>query len=93
MLASLHILQSSISFAGPILFGPVFLQVILWVVARGGIRDLTLLAYGMDVWDRRVEANWIVTLAFLVLFVLGLLVLAWLASVLARAKRVEERYV
>lgn len=71
----------------------LFLEIVAMVVARGGIRDLTLLAFGMDVWDRRVEANWIVTAAFLILFVLGLVVMGWLASVLARAKKVEKRYV
>jgi len=71
----------------------VFLQSVAMAVVRGGIRDLTLLGYGFDVWDRRVEANWTVVAVFLALFVCGLLVVAWLGAVVARARKVEQRYV
>ncbi|MCA9414906.1 MAG: hypothetical protein KC917_01490 [Candidatus Omnitrophica bacterium] len=71
----------------------LFLEVLFGVVARSGIRDLTLLSYGLDVWDRQVASNWLVVGAFLLLFVLAIGVLFWLATVVARAKGVEERYV
>jgi hypothetical protein len=72
--------------------GAAFLAVAAWVVFRGGIRDVTLLAHGFDVWDRQVATNWAVVAAFLLLFVMGLGLLGWLGSVLARAQAVEERY-
>jgi hypothetical protein len=71
----------------------LFVEVLLGAIARSGIRDLTLLSYGLDVWDRQVASNWIVVGAFLLLFVLGIGVLFWLATVVARAKGMEERYV
>ncbi len=71
----------------------LFLEVFMSVLARSGIRDVTLLLNGFDVWDLQVASNWIVVGAFLLLFVLGIGVLVWLASVVARAKGVEERYV
>jgi hypothetical protein len=63
---------------------------ITFTVYRDGIRDLTLLANGFDVWDRVVVTNWWVVGLFLGLFVAGLGVIAWLVSVLARAKKVME---
>ena len=39
---------------------------------RDGIRDLTLLGKGFDVWQRTVVTNWSVVGLFLVLFVVGL---------------------
>jgi len=60
------------------------------VVYRDGVRDLSLLAKGYDVWDRAVETNWWVVGLFLVLFVAGLGVIGWLISVVARAKKVME---
>jgi hypothetical protein len=59
-------------------------------VYRDGVRDLTLLASGYNVWDRAVETNWWVVGLFLVLFVAGLGVIGWLVSVVARAKKVME---
>ena len=47
----------------------VFLQIVIVTIVRGGIRDLALGLHGLNVWDRRVESNWLVTVAFLVLFV------------------------
>ncbi len=76
-----------------VLGGLVFLSVLTMAAVRGGIRDITLLAHGMNIWDRQVHCNWLVTGAFVLLFVLGLGVVAWLVTVVARAKRVEERYV
>jgi hypothetical protein len=60
------------------------------VVYRDGVRDLTLLSKGYNVWDRAVETNWWVVGLFLILFVTGLGVVGWLISVVARAKKVME---
>ena len=53
---------------------------------RDGIRDLTLLSKGFDVWNRTVVTNWSVVGLFLVLFVAGLGVIGWLISVVMRAQ-------
>ena len=63
---------------------------IAFTVYRDGVRDLTLLSKGYDVWDRAVETNWWVVGLFLVLFVAGLGVIGWLVSVVARARKVME---
>jgi hypothetical protein len=63
---------------------------ITFTVYRGGVRDLTLLSKGYDVWDRVVVTNWSVVGLFLVLFVAGLGVIGWLVSVVARARKVME---
>jgi hypothetical protein len=68
----------------------VLLFEIAFTVYRDGVRDLTLLAKGYDVWDRVVVTNWWVVGLFLVLFVAGLGVIAWLVSVVARAQKVME---
>ena len=60
------------------------------VVYRDGVRDLSLLATGYNVWDRTVETNWWVVGLFLVLFVAGLGVIGWLVSVVARSKNGME---
>jgi len=44
----------------------------MFTVYRDGVRDLTLLSKGYDVWDRVVVTNWSVVGLFLVLFVAGL---------------------
>jgi len=63
---------------------------IMFTVYRDGVRDLTLLSKGFDVWDRVVVTNWSVVGLFLVLFVAGLGVIGWLVSVVARARKVME---
>ena len=63
---------------------------IMFAVYRDGVRDMTLLSKGYDVWDRVVVTNWSVVGLFLALFVAGLGVVAWLVSVMARAKKVME---
>jgi hypothetical protein len=63
---------------------------IMLVVYRDGVRDVTLLSKGYDVWDRVVVTNWSVVCIFLVLFVAGLGVIGWLVSVVARAKTEME---
>jgi len=61
------------------------------VLVRDGMRDLTLLAKGYDVWNRTVVSNWSVVILFLGLFV-GALVLIGvvLVAVSKSAKRVAE---
>jgi hypothetical protein len=63
---------------------------IMFTVYRDGVRDLTLLSKGYDVWNRAVVTNWGVVGLFLVLFVAGLGVIGWLVSVVARANKVME---
>lgn len=63
---------------------------IQFTVYRDGVRDLTLLAKGYDVWNRVVVTNWWVVGLFLVLFVAGLGAIGWLVSVMARARKVME---
>ncbi len=60
---------------------------------RDGIRDLTLLGKGFDVWQRTVVTNWSVVILFLVLFVVGLASVGWLISVMMRARPVSEKVV
>lgn len=57
---------------------------------RDGIRDLTLLSKGFDVWQRVETTNWSVVILFLVVFVAGLGAVGWLASVVARARKTME---
>ncbi|HWG20421.1 MAG TPA: hypothetical protein VG225_07805 [Terracidiphilus sp.] len=68
----------------------VLLVEIAFTVYRDGVRDLTLLSKGFDVWDRAVVTNWSVVGLFLMLFVGGLAVVAWLISVVARAHKPME---
>jgi hypothetical protein len=63
---------------------------IMLVVYRDGVRDMTLLSKGYDVWDRAVATNWSVVGLFLLLFVGGLGVIGWLVSVVARAQKTME---
>lgn len=60
------------------------------VTFRDAVRDLTLLGKGYDVWNRVVVTNWSVVGLFLVLFVVGLGVIGWLVSVVARARKPME---
>ena len=63
------------------------------VVLRDGIRDYTLRAAGMEVWARTVVTNWSVVGIFLLLFVAALAALGFMAYVVAKARRLEEKYV
>jgi hypothetical protein len=63
---------------------------IMLTVYRDGVRDVTLLSKGYDVWDRAVVTNWGVVGLFLALFVAGLGVIGWLVSVVARAQKTME---
>lgn len=66
------------------------LPIALMTIYRDGIRDITLLSKGYDVWQRTVVTNWSVVGIFLVVFVGGLVTVGWLISVVARATRVME---
>jgi hypothetical protein len=68
----------------------VVLLELMFVTCRDGVRDLTLLSKGYDVWQRAVETNWGVVGLFLILFVAGLGVVGWLVSVVARAEKTME---
>jgi hypothetical protein len=68
----------------------VLLFDIMFTICRDGVRDLTLLSKGFNVWDRAVVTNWSVVGLFLVLFVAALGVVAWLMSVVARAQKPME---
>ncbi len=76
-----------VSWLAPVL---AFLSVACMTLYRDGIRDLTLLSKGYDVWARTVVTNWSVVSIFLVLFVVGLGVVGWLISVVARATPIAE---
>lgn len=69
-----------------------FLNVASTVMVRDGLRDLTLRAAGFDVWNRSVVVNWSVLGLFLLLFVAALGVIGYLITVIAKARRVEEKY-
>lgn len=68
----------------------VVLTEIMFAVYRDGVRDLTLLSKGFNVWDRVVVTNWGVVGLFLVLFVCALGAIGWLVSVMARAQKTME---
>jgi hypothetical protein len=70
-----------------------FLNVACEVLVRDGIRDYTLRAAGFEVWDRTVVSNWSVVVIFLVLFVGALGAIGYLAWVVSKMRRVEEKYV
>ena len=69
----------------------VLVGMLAMTIYRDGIRDLTLLSKGVDVWNRHVVTNWSVVVIFLVVFVAGLGAVAWLISVMMRAKPVAEK--
>jgi len=60
------------------------------VIYRDGIRDLTLLSKGFDVWKRVEVSNWYIISAFLVLFVLALVAMGWLISIMAKAQPAKK---
>lgn len=70
-----------------------FVAVLGWVVFRDGIRDLTLLGNGYDVWQRTIVTNWSVVALFLAMFAIGLAMIGWLVWVMLRAKPVSEKVV
>jgi hypothetical protein len=79
--------RAKLTTAVTFLFG--FLATAMAVLARDGIRDITLSLKGYDVWQRTVVANWSVVLLFLGLFVGGLVLIGVLLVAVSRsAKRV-----
>lgn len=76
-----------IGWAGALL---ALLLELTFTIYRDAVRDVTLLTKGFDVWNRTVVTNWSVVGLFLVLFVGGLGVAAWLVSVVARAQKTME---
>lgn len=69
-----------------------FLQIQAFVLFRSGIRDMSLLAQGFDVWTRVVTVNPPYVGLFLFTVVAAVPGLAWLTWVLFSAKEVEEHY-
>jgi len=68
-----------------------FLGIAGSVIVRDGIRDVTLLGKGFNVWDRREASNWFVIILFVLLFVAGLVAIGWLLSVMKSAKPIPEQ--
>ena len=99
--ALLFLIAAAASFSGqkrnpPIAWGAALAGLIAvggMTVFRDAIRDVTLGLHGYNVWDRQVEANWVVVSLFLVLFVLGVAGVGWMIWVVAKARGVEEVYV
>ena len=81
--------RGRMALAGPECWSRCCVEIML-TVYRDGVRDVTLLSKGYDVWDRAVVTNWGVVGLFLVLFVAGLGVIGWLVSVMARAQKTME---
>lgn len=67
-----------------------FLGIAGFTLFRDGIRDLTLLGKGYDVWARTEASNWFVIGLFLLLFVIGLGVIGWLLLIMKKATSVSE---
>lgn len=70
-----------------------FLSTTAMTIVRDGIRDLTLLSKGYDVWNQPVSPNWQVVVIFLGLFVAGLGVIAWMVRQLKGGKGVTASHV
>ena len=68
-----------------------FLSIAGTVIYRDGIRDVTLLAKGFDVWKRTEISNWSVIGIFIALLLVGLGTVGWLLFVMKLAKPVSEQ--
>lgn len=68
-----------------------FLSICGAVVARDGIRDLTLRHWHFSVWYRIEVANWWVLGLFFLVFVASLGVIGWLLMVMRQAKPISEQ--
>ncbi|MCC6793876.1 MAG: hypothetical protein IT366_02065 [Candidatus Hydrogenedentes bacterium] len=64
-----------------------FVNVLALVLLRDGIRDVSLSAHGLNVWDRTVVANWSTIILFLILFVVAVALVLWMGKVLITAQR------
>jgi hypothetical protein len=62
------------------------------VTVRDGIRDLTLLAKGFNVWEQPVVSNWSVVILFLVLFAAGLAAIGWMMKVALQTRGVKQSH-
>jgi hypothetical protein len=62
------------------------------VAIRDGIRDVTLLAKGFDVWEQPVVSNWPVVILFLVLFATGLAAIGWMMKVVLQTKGAKQSH-
>lgn len=69
----------------------IFISMLAAVVCRDGVRDITLMQKGFNVMDRVIYTNWYVVGIFLITFVLGLIAVAWLISVIMKAKPVTQK--
>ncbi len=69
-------------------FAAAIVAMLAMTAFRDGLRDITLLTKGFDVWDRVVVTNWSVVIIFLLLFVAGLGIIGWLLTVVLKAKPV-----
>ncbi|GMV98964.1 MAG: hypothetical protein AMXMBFR84_01040 [Candidatus Hydrogenedentota bacterium] len=69
-----------------------FVNTVLLVLFRDGIRDVTLTQAGFNVWDQPVVTNWSTVGLFLILFVAAVAIVLWMSWVMLRAKPAEERY-
>jgi hypothetical protein len=62
------------------------------VTIRDGIRDLTLLAKGFNVWEQPVVSNWSVVILFLILFAAGLAAIGWMMKVALQTKGEKQSH-
>jgi len=62
------------------------------VTVRDGIRDVTLMAKGFNVWEQTVVSNWPVVILFLVLFAAGLAAIGWMMKVALQTKGEKQSH-
>jgi hypothetical protein len=62
------------------------------VAIRDGIRDLTLLAKGFNVWEQPVVSNWSVVILFLILFAAGLAAIGWMMKVALQTRGEKQSH-
>jgi hypothetical protein len=70
-----------------------FLNLLAMALVRDGIRDLSLAEYGFDVWAQAVNTNWSTVAAFLLLFVVAVVMVSWMAWIALRANQEHKHYV
>lgn len=71
---------------------PAVAALATFVILRDQVRDITLSARGFDVWRSAVNTNWTVVGLFVVALVVGLGVLGWIGSIVARAVPLEDSH-
>jgi hypothetical protein len=69
-----------------------FLNIGLLVLFRDGIRDVSLLQHGYDVWAREINTNWPIVILFLLLLVAAVSFVGWMAWIVATGKKELETY-